>query len=80
MNSQYKISLKKKLCEDICINGKSTIKTAKEYGVPLKTLEKWITAFNKIIIVLILKLRIMILKKLIRLFLMFPMMICLMKN
>lgn len=47
MNSQYKISLKKKLCEDICINGKSTIKTAKEYGVPLKTLEKWITAFNK---------------------------------
>jgi hypothetical protein len=44
---KYKNSLKKKLCEMICINGKSTIKTANEYGVPLKTLEKWITAYNK---------------------------------
>ena len=47
MNTQYTIELKRKLCTDICINGKSTIKTALEYNVPLKTLEKWITAFNK---------------------------------
>lgn len=47
MNTQYTIELKRKLCIDICINGKSTIKTAEEYNVPLKTLEKWITAFNK---------------------------------
>ena len=47
MNAQYTIELKKKLCIDICINGKSTIKTAEEYNIPLKTLEKWITAFNK---------------------------------
>ena len=47
MNTQYTIELKRKLCTDICINGKSTIKTAEEYNVPLKTLEKWITAFNK---------------------------------
>ena len=47
MNNQYTTELKKKLCTDICINGKSTIKTAKEYNIPLKTLEKWITAFNK---------------------------------
>lgn len=47
MNAQYKNSLKKKLCIDICLNGKSTLKTAEAYSIPLKTLEKWITAFNK---------------------------------
>lgn len=47
MNMQYSIELKKKLCDMICLNGASTIKTAEEYNVPLKTLEKWITAFNK---------------------------------
>ena len=47
MDTQYNINLKKKLCTDICINGKSTIKSAEEYNIPLKTLEKWITAFNK---------------------------------
>lgn len=44
---QYTNSLKKKLCVDICINGNSTIRTAEAYSIPLKTLEKWITAFNK---------------------------------
>lgn len=44
---QYKNSLKKELCEEICIYGKSTIRTAEAYSIPLKTLEKWITAFNK---------------------------------
>lgn len=43
----YSNIFKKKLCEDVCIHKKSTIKTAEENGVPLKTLEKWITAFNK---------------------------------
>lgn len=47
MNMQYNSTLKRKLCIDICLNGKSTIKTAQEYNVPLKTLEKWITSFNK---------------------------------
>lgn len=47
MSMQYSKSLKKKLCEDICFNGKSTSITAKNYGVPLKTLEKWITSFYK---------------------------------
>lgn len=47
MSMHYNIDLKKKLCEDICIKGKSTLKTAEEYNVPIKTLEKWITAFNK---------------------------------
>lgn len=47
MNTHYTIELKRKLCKDICLNGKSTIKTAQEFNIPLKTLEKWITAFNK---------------------------------
>ncbi len=47
MNSVYSTSLKKKLCEDICFNHASTINTARLYNIPLKTLEKWITAFNK---------------------------------
>lgn len=45
--TQYKNSIKKKLCELICLNGKSTIKTAEEFNVPLKTLEKWITSYHK---------------------------------
>lgn len=44
---KYNRELKKKLCEDICINHASTLKTANEYNIPIKTLEKWITAFNK---------------------------------
>lgn len=44
---QYSNSLKKNLCEKICLDGKSTIKTARDFGVPLKTLEKWITAYHK---------------------------------
>jgi len=47
MSMHYNIELKKKLCYNICINGDSTIKTAEEFNVPLKTLEKWITAYNK---------------------------------
>ena len=47
MTMHYNIELKKKLCYNICINSDSTIKTAEEFNVPLKTLEKWITAFNK---------------------------------
>ena len=43
----YNTELKKKLCEYICIHHASTIKTANEYNIPLKTLEKWITSYNK---------------------------------
>lgn len=47
MQSQYSKYLKKKVCEEICIERQSTIKTAESYGIPLKTVEKWITAYNK---------------------------------
>lgn len=43
----YSRELKKDLCEKICLNKVSTIKTANEYNIPIKTLEKWITAYNK---------------------------------
>ena len=43
----YSNSLKKQMCEEICVNGASTIKTANKYNVPLKTLEKWITTYHK---------------------------------
>ena len=45
MSVKYPKILKKQLCEDICFNGKSTLKMADDYGIPIKTLEKWITAF-----------------------------------
>lgn len=44
---KYTYEIKKKLYEMFYINHNSTYKTAKKYGVPLKTLEKWITAYNK---------------------------------
>lgn len=47
MTMHYNTELKKKLCEEICFNRASTIKTAEDFNIPLKTLEKWITAFNK---------------------------------
>ena len=47
MASTYYNNFKKKLCEDICIYGKSTSITAKEFNLPLKTLEKWITSYHK---------------------------------
>lgn len=43
----YDNDLKRQICELICLNGNSTIKTAEQYGIPLKTIEKWITAFHK---------------------------------
>ncbi len=44
---KYNSELKKELCEKICLNKVSTIKTANEYNIPIKTLEKWINAYNK---------------------------------
>lgn len=47
MYKQYSNDLKRKICFDICVSRKPTLKTANEYGIPIKTLEKWITAYNK---------------------------------
>lgn len=43
----YENYLKKEICQKICLHGESTMLTAEKYGIPLKTVEKWITAFRK---------------------------------
>ena len=47
MTNVYSRDFKKMLTELVLIQGHSTIKTAEEFNVPLKTFEKWITAYNK---------------------------------
>lgn len=47
MTKQYNNALKRLLCDEVCLHGKSTIKTAEKYDVPLKTFENWITAYRK---------------------------------
>lgn len=47
MPRSYDLSFKKTVVDLIVNHGHSTLKTAKEFNIPLKTLEKWITAYNK---------------------------------
>ena len=48
----------KSMLVNLIVNEKhSTIKTVEQFDVPLKTVEKWITAFNKINIALIMKMK-----------------------
>lgn len=43
----YSNELKNKICIRICKNKESTSKVAKEADIPLKTVEKWVTAYYK---------------------------------
>lgn len=43
----YSNSLKKEMCILVCDEKQSTIGIAAKYNVPLKTFEKWITAYYK---------------------------------
>lgn len=45
--SKYANVFKKEICRMICDERKSTQKTAEEMDIPLKTVEKWITAYHK---------------------------------
>ena len=47
MAKSYSRSFKKMVTELIIIQKHSTMKTAEEFNVPLKTVENWVTAFNK---------------------------------
>lgn len=47
MARKYDNNFKSMIVNLICIEKHSTIKTAEQFDIPLKTLEKWITAFNK---------------------------------
>jgi len=47
MPKHYSRDFKKMIVELINLHDHSTIKTAEEFSVPLKTVENWITAYNK---------------------------------
>lgn len=44
---KYSKELKASVTYEICEQGKSTSKVAEKYNVPLKTVENWITRYNK---------------------------------
>lgn len=44
---KYSNQFRKGVCQLTCDCGHSPSKTAEEYEISLKTLEKWITAYNK---------------------------------
>jgi len=46
MAKKYNLDFKK-MAVELVKNGSSTIKTAEELNIPLKTFENWITAYNK---------------------------------
>lgn len=47
VSKKYDANFKSMIVNLICNEKHSTIKTAKQFDIPLKTVEKWITAYNK---------------------------------
>lgn len=47
MPKRYSRQFRKMIAELIWVQNEGTIKTAEEFGVPLKTVENWVTAYNK---------------------------------
>ena len=47
MPRKYDNNFKSMIVNLICNEKHSTIRTAEQFDIPLKTVEKWITAFNK---------------------------------
>lgn len=47
MSRQYSKELKASITYQICEQKRSTSKVAAENKIPLKTVEKWVTAYNK---------------------------------
>ncbi len=47
MPRKYDNNFKSMIVNLICNEKHSTIKTAQQFDIPLKTLEKWITSYNK---------------------------------
>lgn len=47
MPRTYNKNFKAMIVNLICVEKHSTIKIAEQFDVPLKTIEKWVTAYNK---------------------------------
>lgn len=47
MPRKYEKDFKAMIVNLIVVEKRSTIKTAEQFQIPLKTIEKWITAYNK---------------------------------
>ena len=47
MPRSYSRDFKNMITHFIVVDKHSTLKTAQQFDIPLKTLEKWITAYNK---------------------------------
>ena len=47
MAKKYDIRIKEQVTQEICVEKKSTSYVASRYDIPLKTVEKWVTQFNK---------------------------------
>lgn len=47
ISKKYSNDLKSMIVNFICVERRSTIKTAEQFDIPLKTVEKWVTAYNK---------------------------------
>ncbi len=47
MPKKYSRQFRKMVAKLICVQKEGTIKTAEEFGIPLKTVENWVTAYNK---------------------------------
>lgn len=47
MNKFYSNELKDNICYKICVEKQSTSLLAKQLSIPLKTVEKWVTAYYK---------------------------------
>ena len=47
MSKKYSNELKSMICNLICNEHASTSLTAQQFDIPLKTVEHWVTSFNK---------------------------------
>ncbi len=47
MARRYDNNFKNMIVQFICVEKRSTMKIAKQFDIPLKTVENWVTAYNK---------------------------------
>jgi transposase-like protein len=47
MSREYTPEFKAAILDELFNKGRSRVKVAEEYGVPIKTIENWVTAYNK---------------------------------